>query len=141
MAETNPRKVAHLSCTIGSHFGDVNWLDFSSSILATCSGDKSVRLWNIGDFSELPSSPLLGHSYAIHNCVFSPDGGTLATCSTDGKLIIWDPVSGSKLFTIQHPSNGSIRTLRFSNDGSRLVTGSDDETMFVWDVATMQPIR
>lgn len=135
------RKIANLCCTIGSHFGDVNWVDFSPSVLATCSGDKSVRLWNIGDFSELSSSPLLGHSYAIHNCVFSPDGEVLATCSTDGKLILWNPTSGNKVGVLQHPSNSSIRTCRFSHDGSRIVTGSDDETMFLWDIVTKQPIR
>lgn len=55
--------------------------------------DKSVRLykWNLGDtFTEVPHSPLLGHTYAINSITFSPFGTKLASAGTDGLTIIWE---------------------------------------------------
>lgn len=95
---SNQHFVASLIHTIATHTSDVNSVAFSpDGTLATASGDKTVRLWDTADFSELTASPLVGHSYYVHCCTFSPFGTILATCSTDGKLILWDVKSGSKV--------------------------------------------
>lgn len=75
------------------HSCDVMSCDFSGKYLASCSGDKSIRLWEInedGKFKEVQFSPLLDHTYGV-NCVrFSPFGTLMASCSTDGRTILWN---------------------------------------------------
>lgn len=106
MSRSNQHFVASLIHTIATHTSDVNSVAFSpDGTLATASGDKTVRLWDTADFSELTASPLVGHSYYVHCCTFSPFGTILATCSTDGKLILWDVKSGSKVCEHWHMIN------------------------------------
>ena len=140
MADSN--FVASHVHTISSHNSDVNCVNFSTDRnLASCSGDKATRIFSISDFSELPSSPLLGHQYTVHYCTFSPFGTNIATCSTDGKAIIWDVKTGQKIITFQHPSQNGIRICRFSPNSAFLVTGGEDDKLCLWDLKTKQLIR
>ena len=127
--------------TINAHTRDVNCVSFSSNTLATCSGDKTVRLWSLDTFAELPPSPLCDHTYIVHCCVFSSFGSYLATCSTDGKVILWNGYTGEKIVALEHASKTCIRVCRFSPNSSLLVTGSDDESVCLWDVPRRQFIR
>ena len=127
--------------TIKAHSSDVNGVCFSEDTLATCSSDKTIRLWSLSDFTEEPVSPLCGHTYSVHNCTFSPSGATLATCSTDGKVILWDGKTWDKLAVLGHSSGSSIRVCRFSPTSDLLVTGSDDDKLCIWDVKARKLIR
>ncbi len=133
--------VATLTHTICAHSSDVNGVAFTANYLATCSGDKTVRMWMLDDYSEHATSPLCGHTYSVNCCIFSPNGSMLASCSTDGKLILWDSKSGDKLAVLQHKSKGSIRVCRFSSDSTLMATGSDDELMCLWNLSTRKIIR
>ncbi|KAL4229143.1 WD repeat [Mactra antiquata] len=129
--------VASLEHTICSHTSDVNGVCFSKGkYLATCSGDKTVRVWNTEDYTEVQSSPLCGHTYYVHCCAFSPFGTLLASCSTDGKVIIWDPLTGKKKYTFQHESKSPIRVIRFSPDSKMLLSGCDDNNLCLWNLTT-----
>ena len=136
-----PGSIASSYHTIGSHTSDVTSVAFSTDLLASCSSDKTVRLWSMEDFSELPCSPLCGHLYNVHCCAFSPFGTILASCSTDGKCILWDVPSGEKIGVLEHKSRGSIRICRFSRNGSMLATGGDDDKLCVWDTASRKLLR
>lgn len=136
-----PSTLAELCHTISAHSTDINAVTFSHDALATCSGDKTVRLWSLDTYNELPSSPLCGHTYSVHCCAFSPSAEILASCSTDGRCILWAVKTGAKLAVFQHASKVSLRVCRFSPDGARLATGSDDETLCIWDVASKTLVR
>lgn len=134
--------VASLHHTIGAHTSDVNCVAFSNDhLLATASADKTIRVWNIDDFSEHKQSPLCGHQYYVHCCTFSPFGTNLASCSTDGKLIIWDVSNGIKKAVLHHESQNSIRVCRFSPNSMYILTGSDDELLCMWEVSTKKLMR
>ncbi|KAL8579838.1 hypothetical protein ACOMHN_048114 [Nucella lapillus] len=121
---------------ISTHKGDVTGLAFTDGALASVSGDKTIRLWSTKDFTEHPKSPFLGHSYIINCCTFSPLGSVLATCSTDGKLILWDVQTGDISAQFQHASKSGIRVCKFSPDSSRIASGSDDDSICIWEIAT-----
>ncbi|MCI0696828.1 hypothetical protein L0337_33090 [candidate division KSB1 bacterium] len=73
---------------------------------------------------------LSGHTAAVNDVTFSPNGARLATVSDDKTAKVWDAASGQELLTF----SGHILTVNrvaFSPDGRRLATASDDKTVRV----------
>ncbi|KAM6985022.1 WD repeat, SAM and U-box domain-containing protein 1 [Aplochiton taeniatus] len=122
-----------LLCTLQHHRDDVNWCAFSPALLATCSGDKTVRLYDTRDFSERPFSPLSGHGYGVHCCCFSSCGSYLVTCSTDASIIIWSTEAGKPLTKLEHPGRCPVRVCALGADSSLLLSGACDGTVALWD--------
>lgn len=125
--------MASLICTLRDHQDDVNWCAFSTKLLATCSGDKTVRIYNTQDFSELPFSPLTGHGYSVHCCCFSPCGQFLASCSTDATTVVWSMVTGDIEAVLEHPGRSPVRICALSPKSAHLVSGASDGTLALWD--------
>uniref|UniRef100_A0AAA9S228 WD repeat, SAM and U-box domain-containing protein 1 n=2 Tax=Bos TaxID=9903 RepID=A0AAA9S228_BOVIN len=119
--------------TLADHNDDVNCCAFSSSLLATCALDKTIRLYFLSDFTEVPYSPLKFHTYAVHCCCFSPSGHILASCSTDGTTVLWDTQNGQILAVMEQPSGSPVRVCRFSPDSTCLVSGASDGTVVLWN--------
>ncbi|XP_018539264.1 WD repeat, SAM and U-box domain-containing protein 1 isoform X3 [Lates calcarifer] len=127
-----------LICTLQDHRDDVNWCAFSAKLLATCSGDKTLRIYNTRDFSELPFSPLSGHGYSIHCCCFSACGQFLASCSTDATTVVWSMVTGEIEAVMEHPGRSPVRICALSPDSVHLVSGASDGTLALWDFPSKQ---
>ncbi|XP_069080287.1 WD repeat, SAM and U-box domain-containing protein 1 [Pleurodeles waltl] len=130
-----------LTQTLADHSDDVNCCAFSSSYLATCSMDKTIRVYEMSNFVELSYSPLKGHTYAVHCCCFSPLGDILASCSTDGTIKLWNPQNGHTLAVLEHPSSSPVRVCRFSPQSMYLVSGGADGTVVLWNVESLKSHR
>ncbi|XP_053925179.1 WD repeat, SAM and U-box domain-containing protein 1 isoform X1 [Cuculus canorus] len=133
--------MAILIHTLADHNDDVNCCAFSSSCLATCSLDKTVRVYSLNGFSELPYSPLKRHTYAVHCCCFSPSGHALASCSTDGTTVVWDARDGRVLAVLEQPSSSPVRVCRFSPKSTYLVSGAADGSVALWNVQSLKLYR
>uniref|UniRef100_A0A3B4VE86 WD repeat, SAM and U-box domain-containing protein 1 n=1 Tax=Seriola dumerili TaxID=41447 RepID=A0A3B4VE86_SERDU len=127
-----------LLCTLHDHRDDVNWCAFSAKLLATCSGDKTLRIYNTSDFSELSFSPLSGHGYSVHCCCFSPCGQFLASCSTDATTVVWSMVTGEIEAVMEHPGRSPVRICALSPDSIHMVSGASDGTLALWDFPSKQ---
>ncbi len=84
------------SCTIDVRVGDaktvtwgVSYMPTNTNILATCSGDGSVRLWNLSEQRNVLTLDAFGGSDAL-SVPFTPDGKTLVASGFDGSLCAWD---------------------------------------------------
>ncbi|XP_008283023.1 WD repeat, SAM and U-box domain-containing protein 1 isoform X3 [Stegastes partitus] len=130
--------MASLVCTLQHHQDDVNWCAFSGKLLATCSGDKTLRIYNTNDFSELPFSPLSGHGYSVHCCCFSTCGQFLVSCSTDATMVVWSMVTGEIEAVLEHPGRSPVRICALSPDSIHLVSGASDGTLALWDFPSKQ---
>jgi WD40 repeat protein len=117
--------------TLRGHTSDVNTVIFSpthstSPLLASCSSDKTIRLWNLDDQS---STILTRHTYQVHCLAFSPilnddsQAKYMASVSTDGTCLLWDLSTVCVLKEYKHDSGSPIRVCQFSPDGTLLATG------------------
>ena len=122
------------------HTDEVISVAFSpdSSMLASGSSDKTVRLWEVSTGIHLRT--FRGHSRFVLNVAFSPDGVTLASGSWDGTVRLWEVSTGIHLRTFRGHS-GFVLNVAFSPDGQTLASGSQDSTVRLWEVATGKHLR
>ena len=101
--------------------------------LASCSLDRTVRLWQIdGGLCRV----LRGHTDHVFAAAFHPDGTRLATAGRDRAVWLWDLARGEEVARLQgHTSY--VWSLAFSPDGATLVSGSGDFTVRLWDTAPL----
>jgi WD40 repeat protein len=133
------------------HDQDVQSATFSpdSRLLATCSLDRTVRLWEIDPLPPA-SSPgegreasvtkcrvLRGHTDHVFAAAFHPGGTRLATAGRDRAVWLWDLVRGEEVARLQGHTSW-VWSLAFSPDGKTLVSGSGDGTVRLWDT---EPLR
>ncbi len=143
---------------LGSFVGHENYIysvDISpdSRILATAGGynrrrpevkerfnrDNSVCLWEI----RLGEIYLIGerlanfteHTDWVNTVEFSPDGQTLASCSQDKTIQLWDVNTRTHLRTLTGHEDG-VSDIVYSPDGKTLASGSLDETIRLWNPNT-----
>jgi WD40 repeat protein len=102
--------------------------------LASCSKDRTVRLWEVegGDCRVLT-----GHSDEVYAVAFHPDGTRLAAGGLDRVVWLWDLKRGEDVARLQgHRS--FVWSLAFSPDGATLASGSGDATVRLWDTAPLK---
>jgi WD40 repeat protein len=102
-----------------------------SSILASASKDRTVRLWDASTGALRQVLPV--HTANAEAVAFAPSGEILASASADVRL--WDVSTG----TLRHlltAHTGTVNAVAFAPCGSTLASASDDGTLRLWDVST-----
>ncbi|CAF0876438.1 unnamed protein product [Didymodactylos carnosus] len=84
-------------------------LDYYGTKLATCSSDKTIRVFDVINHQQKLIADLKGHEGPVWQLSWSHPmyGSLLASCSYDKKVIIWKETSSSTLPTPQSSSGGS----------------------------------
>jgi WD40 repeat protein len=102
--------------------------------LATCSQDRTVRLWPIDGGA---CRVLRGHTDEVFAVAFHPDGRRLATGGRDRAIWLWDLARGEEVAWLQGHTL-FVWSLAFSPDGATLASGSGDHTVRLWDTAPLK---
>ncbi|RKU13228.1 hypothetical protein C6503_16055 [Candidatus Poribacteria bacterium] len=121
----------------------------NGDILATGSGDRTVRLWNAktkardsffhrlrGDIFGHHKATLKGHKDHVLSVAFSPDGSTVASGSSDQTVRLWD-LRRRKLKATLEGHVDRVGALAFSPDGKTLASGGL-QGILLWDPNTAQ---
>ena len=109
------------------------------SVLATGSGDGTVRLWNArgagppAQFGTAVSGP-----GSVTSIAFSPDGKTLAASGGPAGVALWDvsdPRRPVLRGSIPASRGADVDAVAFSPDGRTLATGAEHGRTQLWNVA------
>ena len=76
----------------------------------------------------------------VNSVALSPDGQSIVSGSEDGKIRMWNTMTGE---TVAGPFTGHtdwVMSVAFSRDGLHIVSGSDDQTIHVWNAMTGEKI-
>ncbi|GAB05709.1 putative WD-40 repeat protein [Gordonia amarae NBRC 15530] len=131
-----------LATSVPGHTSAVYDLAYSrqGDLVASASGDRTVRLWATGGDAESPLTSvatLRGFKNFVTAVTIHPTRPLLAASSGDGLVRVWDisDVRKPDLVSTLKPGNGStVYMARFSPRGDQLATSSDDGTIALFRV-------
>ncbi|MEU9117089.1 helix-turn-helix domain-containing protein [Streptomyces sp. NPDC048483] len=86
---------------------------------------------------EYHQGELTGHTDAVSEVAFAPDGRTLVSVSRDRRILLWDARRQVRRATLDGHRTW-LRAVAFSPDGRTLASAGDDGDVVLWDTATQR---
>jgi WD40 repeat protein len=116
------------------HRAAVNSVHIVSTTIATASGDRTVRLWNLITGAAIRT--IGAHSRGIA-CV-NIAGDQIVTGSSDHVIRIFNIETGEELRVLRGHS-GLVRTIQ--TDNTKIISGSYDQSIRVWDLKSGEMLQ
>lgn len=117
----------------------VSWKPLDPSCLASCSGDKTVRLWNNSGSKKWKCTHILdgAHSRTVRSVSFSPKDNLIASSGFDSSTAIWELEFNHQYGCIANLEghDSEVKSVAFSSSGSLLATCSRDKSVWIWEVS------
>ncbi len=113
--------------------GDSNDLAFNSNGTRLAIASVDNRVWLMDPASGSVVRTLVGHSAAVNQVVFSPNGRWLLSGGDDGVLIRWDATSGARLVSLGDSVLGNVTGLILNPAGTRFASSSGVGVLKLWN--------
>ena len=101
-------------------------------------GEPDLRAFDWFHLWGLCNSRLLrtisAHQTGVTSLAFSPDGGSLASCSGDGSISVWQTATGRQEVTMKPEPAFIMNGVAFTPDGKTLISGGWDSRVRLWDM-------
>ena len=122
--------------TLRGHSRAVVGVEFISDDRFVSVGEGGeIHWWN----AELNlDEELDGHAETVWDLAVSSDGKKLASCGSDGRVVVRELESGDTICEMAHPAE--VNGVAFSNDGKLLATACDDCVVRVIDARTAEVV-
>jgi len=137
---------ANPDCSASGHTKRVFGVAFHptrGNVLASCSADKSIRVWNTHTGAVLSTLHVDAGTWGV-NCVsYSPSGDTIAAACSNGTIHLLDASTGGAKQSLSDPlgalgGGSQLLCLSFSPSGDILAAGNEDGDVRLYDPATGQ---
>ncbi|KXN88826.1 putative U3 small nucleolar RNA-associated protein 13 [Leucoagaricus sp. SymC.cos] len=102
-------------------------------LVATGSGDKTVKLWNLDDFSCIKTFE--GHTNSVLRVDFLTMGLQLVTSASDGLVKLWN-IQDEECVTTLDNHEDKVWALAISEDNKTIVSGAADSVVTFWEDST-----
>jgi dipeptidyl aminopeptidase/acylaminoacyl peptidase len=112
----------------------------SGDRIAAAGYDKTIYIWRLGaDDGHLVQS-LIADEDSILSLVWSPDGKTIITSSSDGSIRFRDAATLDPIRVIDHQADW-VEALSMSPDGKRLAAGRFNGSLSLYDVENYKEVH
>jgi len=118
-----------LQHVLRGHRAAVNSVHIKAMTIATASGDRTVRLWNLTTGAALRTFAAHARGIACVNIA----GNLVVTGSSDHVIKVFDIETGEEVRTLRGHT-GLVRTIQ--TDNTKIVSGSYDQSIRIWDLKT-----
>ena len=121
-----------------AHAGEVYACSASPSgnLIATCSGDDTVKLWDPRTLTNTVTLGMRGGAGAAQFCVdWSSDDNLVASCGSEKSIRVFKTREPSGLKHTLTGHTDKLYVCRFTTDNRSLVSGGYDRTLRLWDIA------
>ncbi|PIL31471.1 transporter [Ganoderma sinense ZZ0214-1] len=102
-------------------------------VLATGSGDKTVKLWNLDDFTCVKTFE--GHTNSVLRIDFINAGMQMVSSASDGLVKLWNVRDETCAATMDNHED-KVWALAVSSDESTIVSGAADSVVTFWEDCT-----
>lgn len=122
---------------------DIQWSPNERHVLASCSVDKSIRIWDTrGRKCMLTAAN--AHDMDVNVISWSHLEPFIVSGGDDGKVIIWDLrmfSSGESVATFKHHTSPVTTVEWHPKDSTVFASGGDDDQIALWDIALERDIE
>ncbi|KAI0405705.1 hypothetical protein F4802DRAFT_168622 [Xylaria palmicola] len=139
----DPPDVHHVAALTGHgrKVGQVLFNPAAENILASASGDLTIRLWDVGTGSKVH---ILNHPQLVQSLSWNADGTLLATTCRDKKLRVWDVRQERPAHESQgHEGAKNSRVVWLGEHNRFATTGfskMSDRQLALWEPGNPNPI-
>ncbi|KAI0783305.1 WD40 repeat-like protein [Abortiporus biennis] len=102
-------------------------------VLATASGDKTIKLWSLDDFSCVKTFE--GHTNSVLRVDFVNAGMQLVSTASDGLVKLWNVREEACTATMDNHED-KVWALAVSTDEQTIVSGAADSVVTFWEDCT-----
>jgi len=112
----------------------------SGDRVAAAGYDKTIYIWRLGKDDGHLEQSLIADEDSILSLVWSPNGKTIITASSDGSIRFRDAATLDPIRVIDHQPDW-VEALSVSPDGTRLAAGRFNGSLSVYDVENYKEVQ